>query len=249
VSSDRFTSVPRDDATDRADDTAIIDVPEEPLLPPRQPAARERGQNVRGQYDVAQDARYQVSQEPPYMTPPPCPQPEPEPQLQDWQPVPAEGQWLPPGAPGSHWAGVDPTGATAGEPPGDRQARHYGAEETLDGSPFEHPQTPPYGESGRRARARHSAEYSDYGARDNAATNEPPPHSMPPPPAAAPHMAPPPPPEPAPRHRGADPLAQGVDGSADGPPSGGQSVADLLARLQVEPSGGGRRLRRESREG
>ncbi len=45
-----------------------------------------------------------------------------------------------------------------------------------------------------------------------------------------------------PRHRGADPLA---DGSDDGSHSGGQSVADLLARLQVEPSGGGRRRRRD----
>jgi hypothetical protein len=58
-------------------------------------------------------------------------------------------------------------------------------------------------------------------------------------------MAPPPHAEPAPRHRGTDPLAQGVNGAGDGPPSGGQSVADLLARLQVQPSGGGRRRRRD----
>ncbi|OBG47094.1 hypothetical protein A5672_07560 [Mycobacterium alsense] len=51
----------------------------------------------------------------------------------------------------------------------------------------------------------------------------------------------------APRHRGADPLAQGADPGA--PPSGGQSVAELLARLQVESSGGRRRLRREGGEG
>jgi hypothetical protein len=36
-----------------------------------------------------------------------------------------------------------------------------------------------------------------------------------------------------------------VDSSGDGPQTGGQSVADLLARLQVQPSDGGRRRRRE----
>ncbi|WP_264072928.1 hypothetical protein, partial [Mycobacterium palustre] len=40
----------------------------------------------------------------------------------------------------------------------------------------------------------------------------------------------------------------GPGGSTDGPPSGGQSVADLLARLQVQPSGGGRRRRRDGRD-
>jgi hypothetical protein len=273
VSSDRVASVARDNppgpADSRADEAAIIDVPEEPLLPPRQPPPpRERFQ-----YDVRQDARYVVSQEPPYMTPPPAPeprqpppppppQPEPQPQMQDWRPTAAEGQWLPPGAPGSNWAGGDAGAAPGGEPPGGRRARHSGAEETLDGSPFEHPQPPPYGEPGRRARSRHSAEYRDYGVGNfppqtggtPTATNGPPPAAAPtppqpgPPPAAAPpppQMAPPPHAEAAPRHRGTDPLAQGSDGSDDSPPSGGQSVAELLARLQVEPSGGGRRRRRD----
>uniref|UniRef100_UPI0038B416CB DUF6779 domain-containing protein n=1 Tax=Mycobacterium interjectum TaxID=33895 RepID=UPI0038B416CB len=117
VSSDRVTSVTRDNppgqGDGRADEAAIIDVPEEPLLPPRQPPPpRER---VRGQYEVSPEARYVVSQEPPYMMappepeprfeprqqPPPLPQPEPQPepqpQMRDWQPAAAEGQWLPPG--------------------------------------------------------------------------------------------------------------------------------------------------------
>ncbi|ORB35015.1 hypothetical protein BST39_23075, partial [Mycobacterium paraseoulense] len=77
----------------------------------------------------------------------------------------------------------------------------------------------------------------------------PPPHS--PHPAAEappPRLAPPPPPEHAPRHGGADPLAEGADGhrqSLEGSQTGGQSVADLLARLQVQPSEGGRRRRRD----
>ncbi|OBI53927.1 hypothetical protein [Mycobacterium sp. E796] len=58
-------------------------------------------------------------------------------------------------------------------------------------------------------------------------------------------MAPPPHAEAPPRHRGTDPLARGSDGADDSTPSGGQSVAELLARLQVEPSGGGRRRRRD----
>jgi hypothetical protein len=285
VSSDRVTSVTRANppghADTRADEAAIIDVPEEPLLPPRQPPPpRERFQ-----YDVRQEGRYVVSQEPPYMTPPPAPEPryeqrqpppppprpepqqQPQPQMQDWQPAAADGQWPPPGAPGSNWAGGEAAAARGGESPGGQRARHYGSEKTLDGSPFEHPSTPtppPYGESGRRARARHSAEYRDYGARNFSATNEPapappppasapapsappPPQPGPPPPAAPPppQMAPPPPAEAAPRHRGTDPLPRGSDGSDDSPPSGGQSVAELLARLQVEPSGGGRRRRRD----
>ncbi len=39
----------------------------------------------------------------PHRTPPPQPQPQPA----GWQPVAAEGQWLPPGAPGSHWTAAD----------------------------------------------------------------------------------------------------------------------------------------------
>ncbi|WP_369807286.1 DUF6779 domain-containing protein, partial [Mycobacterium sp. 852002-51057_SCH5723018] len=71
VASDRVTSVPRDNPPGRADESAIIDVPEEPLLPPRQPPPQP--ERVRVQYDVPQQARYVVSQEPPYMTAPPPP--------------------------------------------------------------------------------------------------------------------------------------------------------------------------------
>jgi hypothetical protein len=171
--------------------------------------------------------------------------------MQDWQPVVADGQWLPPEAPSDPWAGVDAPGAPAREPSGRQRARHSSPDEFFDDAPVEPGRPWEYGDSGRRARARHSAEYRDYGVRNLAAMNEPPPPpppaAAPPPPAAEPpppRMAPPPVPEPAPRHSGADPLANGY-GPEDGPPSGGQSVADLLARLQVDPSGGGRRRRRE----
>jgi hypothetical protein len=268
VSSDRVTSARPGNPHGRnggpTDDSAIIDVPEEPLVPPRQPPSPPAPPNyVRGPYDAPpQEVPYVVSQEPPYMArppepeprfeplhrqpppPPPQPEPQPQPQMQDWQPVVADGQWLPPEAPSDHWAGFDAPGASAGEPSGRRRARHSSPEEFFD-QPAEPAPAWEYGDTGRRARARarHSSEYRDYGVGNLAATNEPPP----PPPAAEPlppQMAPPPIPEPPPRHRGADPLANGY-GPQDGPPSGGQSVADLLARLQVDPSGGGRRRRRE----
>jgi hypothetical protein len=285
VSSDRMTSAHQDNPlgrTDsrsdrRADDEAIIDVPEEPLLPPRQPPPPQ--ERPRGQCDVPPEGPYAVSQEPPYMAPPPeseprfeptyrtppqptapppappspppaPPQPEPQPQMQEWQPIAADGQWLPPGTSGSNWSGVDsPSKAAASG--GRRRARHSDPDEPLDGSNVEPGPSRPYGESGRRARSRHSAEYRDYGVGNFAGMNEqqaPPPAPPMPPPAAGPpppQMAPPPPPEHAPRHGGAHPLTEAPDGTGEGPPSGGQSVADLLARLQVEPSGGGRRRRRE----
>ncbi|EUA36277.1 putative conserved transmembrane protein rich in alanine, arginine and proline [Mycobacterium avium subsp. avium 2285 (R)] len=124
---------------------------------------------------------------------------------------------------------------------------------------------PPYAESGRRARSRHSAEYRDYGVRNFAPGSEPPagpararlrpprPHRRPgrsgavrtgrrctPTTAAGAaagrraHAAARREPEPADPRRARD--ASGT---------GGQSVADLLARLQVQPSEGGRRRRRE----
>jgi hypothetical protein len=264
VASDRVTSAREDNPPGRndvrADDTAIIDVPEEPLLPPR--PAPPPPEPARPRYEVPRDVPYVVSQEPPYMAQPPEPEPrfeplhrqppppaqtEPQPQVQDWQPVAADGQWSPPETPGSHPAAVD-------RPSGRRRARH--AEEPFDGSPEEPAPSWPYEQPGRRARARHSAEYRDYGVGNFAPDDQPPPAPPLPPPFGAPeaaappsypappHMAPAPSPEPTPRHRGADAPPDGYE-PEDGPPSGGQSVADLLARLQVQPSGGGRRRRRE----
>ena len=308
VSSDRITSVRREESPGRTDpdtdESAIIDVPEEPLLPPR---TRER---VRFHYEAPHEASYAPPQEPAYAPPPeapyvaqsepsyaappeasyaPPPQPEPgprfepfqhtpppgppvppesapQPAMQDWRSPGSDGQWLPPGAPGSNWAGDD---SPTPPPPSSgrrRRSRHSNPEELADGAPpspsTESDLSPQYGEPGRRSRSRHSAEYRDYGVRNFApadgAAAPPPPHA----PAAAPHAAPPhptpaaaaaPPPrlatpplaEPAPRHRGADASPEGWDSDDDNPRTGGQSVADLLARLQVQPSGGGRRRRRE----
>ncbi|OBI04781.1 DUF6779 domain-containing protein [Mycobacterium scrofulaceum] len=282
VASDRVNSVPQDNPSGRADETAIIDVPEEPLFPPRQPQSPPppRRDRIPYQYEPPQEQPPPPTPpQPSYVAPPPEPEPrfeprqpppapQPEPQVQGWQPVGASGLWLPPGTPGSNWAGAEGP-ETAGEETSGRRrrARHSEPDEAWAG-PRDEPTPPPaYGEAGRRARSRHSAEYRDYGARTFAPTGEspsepafapgptpvaatPPPPSPPQSPsplsdAEPPRLAPPPPPENAPRHGGADPLAQGSEGPGEGPQTGGQSVAELLARLQVQPSEGGRRRRRD----
>ncbi|OBF51975.1 hypothetical protein A5756_18540 [Mycobacterium sp. 852002-53434_SCH5985345] len=282
VASDRVTSVPQDNQPGRADETAIIDVPEEPLLPPRQ--AQPRRERVPHQYEAPQEPAPPPQPEPSYSAsppqpeprfeprppppqqqqpppPPPQPEPAPQPQVQGWQPAGASGLWLPPGTPGSSWTGSESSVTPADETSGRRRrARQTESDEAWAGPPAQ-PVTPPYGESRRRARSRHSAEYRDYGVRNFTPTNEPafappppvpatpppPPPPQSPPPAAEqpPRLAPPPAPEHTPRHGGVDPQAEGLNGMGEGPSTGGQSVADLLARLQVQPSEGGRRRRRD----
>lgn len=165
-------STPRQDADDGSE-TAIIDVPEEPPVP--EPAA------------------------PRYAVPEPAPAEQagrhgPRPASgAEWQPVTAEGQWLPPGAPGSNWV------TSNGAPP----------------PPAPEPMPAPMGPEDTR-RGRHSNPV------------EPAPNAQVPPQAPPP----PPPPEPPARH--------GASGE-------GQSVAELMARLQSDagPTGGGRRRRRD----
>ena len=199
----------------------------------------------------------------PRFVPPPMPPPEPpqEPQRPDWQPVSPEGQLLPAGTPGSNWnselsdnaAGpwkYDNAPSRERTPPpasaAERRGRHSSAAEPaaqISESVAER-------EPGRRAGSRHSADnlaYPDSGIGEPAtpapAMSPPPPPvplSAPSAPDREPVMSPPPSaPPPAARHRTTDPL------DTDAPPSGGQSVAELLARLQTSPSGGGRRRRRE----
>ena len=193
VASDRVT----------ADEPAIIDVPEEPLVPPRQPEPQ------------------------PQPEPEPAPAPQAAPQAaaesrprqggRGWQPPPANGPWVPPTA-----------------EPGWRRSRHATPDEPANGAIVEpRPEPAPHADSGRRARSRHSVEYREYGV-SNFTNGQPAPEPTPPPedPAA-----------PAPRHRGPDHAA---DGSEPGPATDGQSVAELLARMQVAPSTGGKRRRRDS---
>ncbi len=184
---------------------------------------------------------------PPPPTPPTPPTPpwvaQPSASSSNWKPVGAEGEWLPPGAPGSNWAADAPAesgrhGAAEPKHSGDHAAgAHERSEDTpprrgRHAGPAEGPVNgaePASRDGGgrRRARSRHSAE---------------------PAPAAvsAPEPAPPSDPEsaaasgPAARHS-----AGAEQGGEDGPATGGQSVAELLARLQPGPVEGRRRRRRE----
>jgi hypothetical protein len=245
------------------------------------PERFEPSQNPRRSHRRAEAA---AQPEPQFAPPPPQPeQPQPQriawpppaeesrqpEQPATWQPVSSDGQWLPPGAPGSDWnagqaespavpswaydnapsrdtpshrsPGVD---EPADEPSAERQGRHSGAAAESAPNQSGEPGADDWSESGQRARSRHSAEQSDPDAGPAA-----------PPPAMTPAPAPPlPPPTPAPdrepvmspppsasaRHRSTDALAESQE-----PQSGGQSVAELLARLQNAPSEGGRRRRRE----
>ena len=184
-----------------------------------------------------------------------------------WQPVTSAGQWTPAGTPGSQWNSGQGDSAGAASwaydnapsrdkpshrsqsadeptPPAERRGRHSsGAAEAAPSQTGE--PVADWGEPGRRARSRHATEYSEPGIDESAtpapAMSPPPPPTPPSPPSPpdrAPVMSPPPPP--SARHRGTDPLSE-----IDEPPSGGQSVAELLARLQTTPSEGGRRRRRE----
>ncbi|MGH3675297.1 MAG: hypothetical protein ACRDU5_06080, partial [Mycobacterium sp.] len=138
----------------------------------------------------------------------------------DWQPAPAEGEWIPAGMPRSNWASPVAENGSSGEYVGKRRA------------PEPVMSTPP----GEPRRGKHSAPA-------DAADPGRPSSSTPPPPQATPPPQPPPPtpPEPAaPRHRSGE-----ESGNRDKEHTGGHSVAELLARLDVGSSGGGRRRRRE----
>ncbi|MDP7706518.1 MULTISPECIES: DUF6779 domain-containing protein [unclassified Mycobacterium] len=268
VASDRVTAVRQDEPDEEPaleEDVAIIDVPEEPLLPPRQPVnAREYApppQQPAGPYQPRhrpppppQQLHFQPQPQPQFQPPPPPPppppqpppqpqtQPQPQPQPAAWQPVSAEGQWLPPGTPGSHWAPAEAPPAPARAESEGRRRRYRDDANEADVSAAGAPQDeapPQYG--GRRSRSRHSAEYRDFGVGNlgRPRDSQPEPAPEPPPAPPPPRLAPAPP---APRHRSAE---EPVESEAD-PDSGGHSAADLLARFQVQPSGGGRRRRRDA---
>ena len=185
-----------------------------------------------------------------------------------WQPVSSQGQWVPAGQSDSNWSSnqatgpapaswADDNGPSRDEPshrspvidePVESQPQRRGRHSSPPSGPAPgQPDEPAadQGESGRRARSRHSADQSDPAGAEAAPAPAmspapaPPPPPTPPTPDRGPAMSPPPPA--SARHRSTDPLSE-----VEQPQSGGQSVADLLARLQTTPSeGGGRRRRRE----
>ncbi len=260
----RVTSVRAEDAAGRTEDTSIIDVPEEPLVPPARPGgyAYQGPEAFRSAetYEAAQahtgshwqradrTGRAPQDQQPSRVgwTPPerfePAPQqdarrqyeaspPPPEPQrptwatpdepqrqapASDWQPVGAEGQWVPPGTTGSNWVSGPPGNNAVSEP---TAAAPPPVERR--GRHFGPAESTP----GRPVEHERDWQYSEPVHRAEARH------------VAEPGVAPP---QPVARHRSPDASAD-----PDAPRTGGQSVADLLARLQSSPAGGGRRRRRE----
>ena len=207
---------------------------------------------------------------PPPEPPPPRPEPEPvaaeeaEAQASDWQPAPAEGQWLPPGAPGSNWVAPAPTPAADAPTENGSTAEYVGRRRAPEPDSAESPAQPAPAHSPAQPAPAHSpAQPAPAHSPAQPAMQSPPAelrrgrHSAPPE-AVDPGRAPAPPslhaesggppphherepesvPEPPPaesegrRHRSAE-------------DTGGQSVAELLARLQATPTGGGRRRRRD----
>ncbi len=260
VTASRIDTVDREDVDANTEESPIIDVPAEPHPPEAEwePQPNYGGAHRRPS-ETEQDERRRREEEAPRAWSPPSPQPQPQPQPEpvsqptpepqfawqppqqerppapppepppprpepervaqtpptDWQPAPAEGQWIPVGTPGSNWVSPDVPDSSA-QP----AAANSPAQPAM--------QAPP------APRGRHSAppDAVDPGRPPApptlAAESEgPPPHAEP-----APQPEPPPAQPEARRHRSAE-------------DTGGQSVAELLARLHATPAGGGRRRRRE----
>ena len=185
------------------EESPIIDVAAEPHPNDEgwsQQSAPQSGAHRRAQEAAqAQQAAPPIGYPPVPQVPPAMPTPPTQPQPGgNWQPVAAEGQWIPAGAPGSNWAspiaeddrGPEPTMTLPPVPPEPTGRRHRSPDE---------------------------------------ASGQPPAPTLAVPPAE---------PEPAPRHRSRD--EEEIEQRA-----GGQSAAELLARLQVNVGEGGRRRRRE----
>jgi len=208
-------STPRQEADDGTE-SAIIDVPEEPPVP----------DEPEEQAPVAAEAPEWTPPEPVWTPPQPESAVHAEHPVEsggrhgiradrDWQPAPAEGQWVPPGAPGSNW--VSTNGASAAPEP---------------------PPVPPQPVPADPGRGRHFNPAEPVGARwgYQPVAGERPADNIRH--AAHPHQE-----EPVARHGApGDTRAQSQHGEGHG-----QSVAELLARLQAgaAPTGGGRRRRRD----
>jgi hypothetical protein len=175
---------------------------------------------------------------PPPEPPPPPPRPEPAPAghapQPDWHPAPAEGKWAPPGTPGSNWVlPATENGSTVyvgrRRAPEPEAPEPEAPEPEVADSPAQPAMQSPPAEA---RRGRHSAppDVTDPGR-------------LPAPPTSAAESAGPPPQrEPEPQPPPAQPQARRHRSAED---TGGQSVAELLARLQATPTGGGRRRRRD----
>lgn len=275
VESSRITPVQPADTGNRTAENPIIDVPEEPLVShphphpqPQQPPPPRRRRaepepEVGGSHRRPSESGGQIDEgvpdpERPFAPPPPAPpQPDPDvaaaaaalapeppapepprpaPEGAEWRPVEADGHWLPPGSPGSNWVAnadngfVVPSAAASPQPGEEPRGRHWTPPREF--APIDQPQAEPESQPrpepvmqrppGPAApRSRHSVDSSGHPAM-----------TTPAPPA---------------RHRGTEVEEEPRRRTRDAEQTGGQSVAELLARLQANggSGGGGRRRRRE----
>jgi hypothetical protein len=235
VTASRIDTEEDDNHDFKTDESPIIDVPEEPRVPDYEwasPPADAGAHHLPS--DVQREGRRRAADEPAWSPPSASPPPSPEPvtretqmpwlprpdsgdqsRSSDWQPAPAQGLWIPAGAPGSNWVQSTESGSAEST---DYVGRRRAPESTPEPRAAEqsHPtmsSPPPEPPRGKHSVAQESTERAT------------------PPPTLATEPATPPATDRR-RHRSAD-------------DTGGQSVAELLARLQATPTGGGRRRRRE----
>jgi hypothetical protein len=179
---------------------------------------------------------------------PPAPEPTPPPPplwqepgraapaASGWQPAPADGQFIPAGEPGSNWESLAAENGNAAAGPPAAEHQHPPAMTPPPAEPRRgrHGSSEPDAEDAQR-RARHWAQDAEDPGRRS------PTLATPPPPPPEPPLVPPAAPEPPnARHRGSDDAKDEA-----GQHAGGQPLSELLARLQVGSTGGGRRRRRE----
>jgi hypothetical protein len=269
VTASRIDTEDREDTDANTDESPIIDVPAEPHLPePEWVSPQAFGGAHRRPSETQQEGRrHRVDEEqrawsPPQQPPPPPPQqgpvsqPAPEPQFA-WQPPQQERPPAPPPepppqpsrreepervaqAPPTDWQPAPPDWASSAQP----SAPDSSAQPTENGSAGEY--------VGRRRAAEPAVTMQSPPAGPRRGRHSAPPESVDPgrppaPPTLAAESGSPPPhpepePEPPPQPPPAQPEARRHRSSED---TGGQSVADLLARLQATSTGGGRRRRRE----
>ena len=237
---DEFSAA-EDPYAPKTEESPIIDVPAEPHPPEHEwsppqgepvGAHRRSGEQTADPQRVAPPLQPQAPpqqrppppppQHPPLQAPQPAPQspwvpPPPEPRPQAPEPAPAASQWQPAPAEGQ-WIPPGEPGSNWVAPPANGTHDEYVGRRRA-------PDTPPQPSA---------------------------PQDVTPPPAVPPrgrHYAAGEQPSPTPAATAAEERAEpeadadgGVDGGAH---AGGQPVADLMARLQASPSGGGRRRRRE----
>jgi hypothetical protein len=274
VISSRIDTEDRDDTDPNTEESPIIDVPIEPSPPEQEwgPPADPGGAHRRASEAASAQRGWQPRPQParpPAPAPPPAPEPMPQPQPAarsqwqepeqparhipsgdpEWQPAPAEGRFIPAGNPGSNWTSpVTENGSSAYPPPEPEPAPEPAPAPAPEPTPAPEPaMTPPPAEPppARHATSAPTAEEPARRARHSAPADADPGRRQVPPTLAT---SPPPPPtpgpppqfEPAARHRGADEAD-----AAEGQHIGGQPLSELLARLQVSSTEGGRRRRRE----